>query len=291
MALRSGYSPGAIARAFFFVLVLPLGLVMVAVDFAAGRMTVFDIYSPDDPGKFEQRVLDYLNSKQLPCFWAHPEAYDHAEYSVLGARFSIDTRPHPDILLATRGYTGFAGLNEGENKLVEPGSAWDQALGQYIVGARDRPVWCFGEMLYHYEGQAGKKLANVENMVWAPEKTAQALLDSVSAGRFYARINRGSQSLVLDRWDVNGIGSGRTIELATNTFDIALGVSSKAPGEVLDIVLIRNGEIVKRTKMKAPFDLRFEDSLPSGLSNAYYRALVCGTYPLRLASNPIFVRR
>ncbi|MFA7160425.1 MAG: hypothetical protein WC299_14090, partial [Kiritimatiellia bacterium] len=227
----------------------------------------------------------------LMCFWAHPEADDHAEYRHMGVKFAIDTRPYPDLLLKTRGYTGFAGLNEGENNLVNPGSAWDEALREYLDGLRSPPPWCFGEMLYHYEGQAGKTLSNVENMLWAPEKTAAALLDSVRKGLFYARINHKEQSLALDRWQVNGFESGRTGHVQGGSVKVSLAVSSKIPGEKLEALVIRNGEVVKKAQGTSPLEIAFEDNLPPGVTNFFYRAVVRGKYPLRLATNPVFIRR
>jgi len=179
LARRSGYSAGIIRRAFFFGLILPLVLIMILVNYIASMLPAFKIYSPDDPARFEQRVLDALKREKMVSFWAHPEASDHNEFKYLGVPFAVDTRPYPEVLLKTRGYTGFAGVNEGENKFVDPGSIWDMLLKQYLDGKRDEPPWCFGEMLYHYEGQAGKKLSNVETMVWAPEKQSAALLESI----------------------------------------------------------------------------------------------------------------
>lgn len=392
LARRSGYPAGMIRRAFLFGLVLPILLVMVAVNLAASLAPSFDIYSPDDPERFEQRVLDALKKKNLMCFWAHPEAFDHNEYKYFGVPFAIDTRPYPEVLLKTKGYTGFAGVNEGENKFVDPGSVWDMVLMQFIEGKRDEPPWCFGEMLYHYEGQSDKKLSNVETVVWAPEKTAGALLDSVRRGFFYARNNFRGQALNLDQWQANGAVSGEygrphskmssngksemlntksetnlqcsnfqnfltlnylVLNFGFESFDIVSGlvlrysslrasgiveqdpdrnyvsislrVSARLPGEAAkpsvlssdlsgvalakteavrakgealakegekaEVLVIRNGAVIKKDSLPVPFDMEISDSLPPAVSKAYYRAVVSGKYPLRLVTNPIFVQR
>ncbi|MDO9543393.1 MAG: hypothetical protein Q7J98_13885, partial [Kiritimatiellia bacterium] len=195
LARRSGMRVGAIRRAWLCGLLLPLVIAMAAVNGVALMMPAFNIYSPDDPARFEQRVLDALQRQNLISFWASPEAPDHQEFKYCGVPFTVDTRPFPEVLLKTRGYTGFAGVNEGENKFVDPGSIWDMVLKQYLDGKRGEPPWCFGEMLYHYEGQAGKKLSNIETIIWAPEKKADILLDAIRKGYFYSRSNYRGQVL------------------------------------------------------------------------------------------------
>lgn len=288
LARRSGYSVGMIRRAFFFGLILPLVLLMILVNFIASLLPAFNIYDPDDPERFEQRVLDALHRQNLISFWASPEATDHHAFKYCGVSFAVDTRAFPEVLLKTRGYTGFAGVNEGENKFVDPGSIWDMALKQYLDGKRDEPPWCFGEMLYHYEGQAGKKLSNVETIAWAPEKKTAALLESIRKGYFYARQNYGGQSLALDQWQVNGLESGQTGHTANGTVDISLRVNAKIPGEKVEVLIVRNGAVIKKADMTLPLELNFRDSPQD--PEAYYRAVVSGKYPVRLVTNPVFIR-
>lgn len=287
-ARRSGYTAGFIRRAFFFGLVLPLALLMGLVNGIAGLLPTFDIYSPDDPARFEQRVLDALGPQNLVTFWAHPEAADHQDFKYCGVPFAVDTRPYPEVLLKTRGYTGFAGVNQGENKLVEPGSAWDALLKQYLKGEREEPPWCFGEMLYHYEGQAGKSLSDVETIIWAPEKKAGALLDSVIRGYFYARSNFRGQALTLDQWQVDRWASGQMGGTTNAGVEITLRVNSTIPGEKAEVLIVRNGEVIKKADLVLPLELNFRDNPPT--DRVYYRALVSGKYPVRLVTNPIFIR-
>jgi hypothetical protein len=302
LARRSDYSAGMIRRAFIFGLILPLLLLMLFVNCTASMLPGFNIYGPDDPGRFEQRVLNALKRENLMSFWAHPEAPDHVEFKYFGVPFAVDTRPYPEVLLKTTGYTGFAGVNEGENKFVDPGSVWDIALKQYLDGKRDEPPWCFGEMLYHYDGQAGKKLSNVENMVWAKEKSSAALLASIRNGNFYARQNYAGRSLTLDHWRVNGLASGQTGQATNGSVDISLRVSARLPGEAAkpsvalakegekaEVIIIRNGEVIKKIDLPLPLELSLRDSPPE--TGVYYRAVISGKYPVRLVTNPIFIRR
>lgn len=294
LARRSGLDTRAIRRAFLFGIILPVFVLMIVVNLVAALVPAFDIYSPDNPERFEQGVLNALKRKKLMSFWAHPEATDHHAFKYFGVPFEVDTRPYPEVLLKTRDYTGFAGVNEGENKFIDPGSVWDTTLNQYVSGERDEPVWCFGEMLYHYEGQAGKKLSNVETMIWASEKTETALLESVRKGLFYARYNHRGKSLTLDQWQVAGLESGQTGRISKDYVDVTLRVSASvsiAKTDILNILIIRNGKVIKEVNLPVPFDLNFRDDLPQDQQALFYRAIVAGKYPLRLVTNPIFIRR
>ncbi len=280
LAKRSGIPALAIAKAFFLVLVLPSALFMVVLNVAAARQPAFDLYGPDRPDRHEQKTIDALNRLGIPHFWAHPEAFDRHSFSLLGVPFKVETDPYPDLLEDTVGYTGFAGVNEGRNKLIEPGKGWDRLLNAYRTGQRDAPVWCFGEMLYHYEGQARtKKLGNVETVIWAREKSSAALLESIRQGRFYARRNFEGQKLNLDVWGVQ-FGTPTVVELA---------VSSATPGVEVELTLIRNGVPIRNSSHKTPFTLAYEASSDLDQEEAaYYRVLIEGPHPLRIASNPLF---
>lgn len=279
LARRSGYSFFAIFRSFLLVLVCPLLLVALALNTMLSFFPKLDIYSPEDTATFEQKVLDAVKEAGWLQFWAHPEASDHHEFRIRGRGFSIDTRPYPEVLSQTHGYTGFAGVNEGANCLVEAGNVWDRLLQDYIGGLRKDPIWCFGEMLYHYEGQAKTKyLGNVETMIRASEKTPAALLAALKNGDFYARRNADGQKLNIDRWEIK-------TEAEQNT--ILITVSSETPGASVEIILIRNGSIIDRRHITTPSEVTFTDAY-SG-NPAYYRALVEGQTPLRAVTNPIFI--
>ncbi|MBI2440293.1 MAG: hypothetical protein HYV35_02865 [Lentisphaerae bacterium] len=288
LARQSGYTAGQIRRAFLLGLILPLFLLMAAINTAALMAPAFDIYSPDDPARFEQRALTALSARgslpelgqgsasggksgKLLNFWAHPEAADHQEFRYLGVPFAVDTRPYPEVLLATKGWTGFAGVNEGENKFVDPGSVWDRVLQQHLAGQRDEPVWCFGERIYRAEGP-GERLANVETVVWAPEKKPAALLESIRRGFFYARHNWAGQALQLDLWQVAGCASGQTGQLTNGAVNISLRVSAKIPGEKAEVLIIRNGIVIKKVTLTLPFELEINDAPPPTARKAYYRA-------------------
>lgn len=291
LARRWPYSARDIRRSFVLGIILPLLVVIVAVNVAASLVPSFGIYGDDDSVRHEQRTIDFLRKHNLVHYWAHPEAFDHHEFDdvpihrlkyvpfkTLKIPFKADTEPYPELLSLTEGYTGFGGVYEDRNTLINPGSVWDQVLKEYAEGRRDEPAWCFGEMLYHYEGQAGKKLRNVEIMVWAREKSAKALLESIREGRFYTRANTDGQSLVLEEWSVSKAFPA----------EVVLRVSSRIMGEKVRIQLIRNGEIIKEISGMTPVKAEITDDTcpPSGM--VYYRAVVLGRSGLKLVTNPIF---
>jgi len=284
LARRWPYSARDIRRSFVLGIILPLLVVIVAVNVTASLVPSFCIYGKDDSVRPEQRAIDFLRKHNLVHYWAHPEAFDHHEFEYapfkhIEIAFKAHTEPYPEILRLTQGYTGFGGVYEDRNTLINPGSMWDQVLKEYAAGKRDAPAWCFGEMLYHYEGQAGKKLRNVETMVWARERSAKALLESIREGRFYARANTDGQSLVLEEWSVS----------KTFPAEVVLRVSSRIPGEEVQIQLIRNGEIIKEISGMAPVKAEIADDTCPRSEMVYYRAVVLGRSALKLVTNPIFI--
>lgn len=292
LAHRSPYSARQIRQSFVLGIILPLLVIIIAVNIAASLVPLFRIYGQDNSGRCEQRAIDFLKQHNLVHYWAHPEAADDHQFSdvpihklkyvpfkTLKIPFKAHTDPYPELLSLTKGYTGFGGVYEAENTLINPGSMWDEVLKQYVNGRRDAPVWCFGEMLYHYEGQAGKKLGNVETIVWAPEKSAEALLEALRKGRFYARENSDGRSLVLEEWKVKQAFPA----------EIILRVSSRIPGEEIRIQLIRNGQLIKEISGKTPVEFKFADDTRPRSGTVYYRVVVFGHDPLKLVTNPVFI--
>jgi hypothetical protein len=280
LAQTSPYSAPEIRRSIVLGIIMPLLILTVAVNVVASLVPSFRIYEEDKQCRQEQRTVDFLKKHGVLHYWAHPEAGDDHDFWYLRVHFKAHTDPYPELLVKTDGYTGFGGVYEDKNTLTDAGSGWDAVLKEYASGARTSPVWCFGEMLYHYEGQAGKKLGNVETMVWAGQKTETALLESIRKGDFYARQNSEGQSLTLDEWRVERKGS--------NSVDVVLSVSSRVPGEKIVVQLIRNGEVAHEKSGVTPLAMAFTETMRSGSGMSYYRAVVSGRYPLKLVTNPIF---
>ena len=206
LAASSGYGMETIRRAFVIGVILPSLVLMIIVNLLASAVHSLQIYERNEDYLYEKKTLKYMEKHDLLCYWAHPEAFDDQDFSRY--RFHIRTDPYPNILSATSGYSGFGGVYEDKNTLIDPGAAWDSLLLDYIDGKKLKPVWAFGEMLYHYEGQAGKKLGNIETVVWANAKTADLLLKAIRNGKFYARQNATNQSLILNKWMIRSVKDG-----------------------------------------------------------------------------------
>ncbi len=281
LARRSAYSRRELRRSVLAGVLAPVLLLMVLFEWAARRWAGGDIYEPDPTLQTEQRVLDALAADGLIAYWAHPEATDDHDFQYRGRGFKLQTRPYPEVLERTRGYAGFGGVYEDRNTLTDPGGAWDAVLMEHLQGQRAAPTWCFGEMLYHYEGQAGKKMRNVETVVWAPRRTTSDLLAALRQGRFYARRNAEDQSLVLADW--------RIAPVATATaWQVNLRVESARAGEPIAAVLIRNGAVAARTQGVTPLEWNWTDAAGHAAAPAYYRVIVTGAPPLKAVSNPLF---
>jgi hypothetical protein len=290
IAHKAGYKTSVIRKAMLFALLLPSLVLMIIINSIINFIPLYDIYSQDAPEKFEQKIIDELNQKNTLHFWAHPEAFDHHDFPKY--HFSIDTRAYPEILFKTKKYTGFAGINEGANNIILAGKLWDTLLTKYTEGSLQSPAWCFGEMLYHYEGQAGKKLSNVETVILSKDRTEKSLLAAVKNGQFYARRNYKSQKLILEEFSINGIISGDTLLFTSHSnapIDIFLSANSIIPDEPISISIICNGLQIYTTKTNTPCYLNLTEHI-SESGNCYYRAIITGKYPLTLVSNPIFIK-
>ena len=288
LAKKTGYPCQRIRASMLLTLLLPIAVVMLLLNGLATQHHEFQIYELDDPpGAHDQAIADYLQPSGTVSLWAHPEAPDYHQFGFAKYGFTAKTEPYPGILLGTSGYTGFGGVSEGQNKLIEPDNVWDRVLLEYVRSHRKDPAWCFGEMLYHYEGQARKKMNNVETVVWAAGKTEPAILDALRGGRFYSRRNFGGQSLILKKWQVDNATSGDTLESAAGQPEISFEVDSANPGETVELILVSNGNVLRHVKGKTPCSLTYTDP-DSSSTRRYYRVLVKGKYPLKLVTNPIF---
>ncbi|MFO7869933.1 MAG: hypothetical protein R6V03_00670 [Kiritimatiellia bacterium] len=278
LARRSGYSCKVLRRAVLRGFFVPIALCAVVFNVTASLVPAFDIYGAAGSPSHAQRTTDFLAEHGLLHYWAHPEEADRHRFRYAGVAFETRTDPYPEALRQTEGYTGFGGVYEGRNTLVEADGVWDRVLRDYVEGRRHRPAWCFGEMLYHYEGQAGKKLGNVETMVWASERSRDSILESMGRGRFYARRNKAERSLVLKKWQLRKKKQGQ--------IEIDIRIESSGEPEQVSVCLVRNGEKFRELKGATPFDRTIADT--SASEDVYYRLNAYGEWPLTLVANPIF---
>ncbi|MBN2301531.1 MAG: hypothetical protein JXN60_03340 [Lentisphaerae bacterium] len=291
LAKRSGFSRREIRKSILVGLAAPVFILFIATEIVGYLRSSFAIYGNKPTPKAEQTVIGFLRNHNVVHYWAHPEASDDHQFKCVplhnvhglplkevSVGFRARTEPYPHLLRLTTGYTGFGGVYEDRTTLTDPGSLWDVVLEEYVEGMRKDPVWCFGEMLYHYEGQSGKRMDNVETVVWAKDRTENSIMDAIRDGAFYARSNHQGRRISLDRWSVECGGNGVEIRL-----DI-----SAAAEENIRITLIRGGVVLDEKKGFTPMHYVFRDS---GMSKCrdYYRAVINGNGALKVVTNPIFV--
>lgn len=282
LARRSPYTRKAIRRSMLFGMVMPVAVVILVLNVVASFVPRFNIYGAAGTMEYAQKVIDYLGENNLIHYWGSPEAADNHDISYMRLKFNAHTEPYPEVVKETSGYTGIAGMYEARNTLIKPGGIWDEVLNEHLAGKRDQPVWCFGEMLYHYEGHAGKKLNNVETMVWAEEKTQDAILSALRQGRFYVRKNIDGKSLELDKFDVFRMGD-KHVKIDCN-------ILATEPDEKIKVDLIRNGVVIKTVEAVAPVEFSVDDDISENKFGVYYRVMVTWKNVVRLTTNPVFVK-
>ena len=128
----------------------------------------------------------------------------------------------------------------------------------------------------------------ISTTVWAHEKTEHALLEAIRVGRFYARHNRKGQALNVEQWTIDDTVSGDTLSADRDEVELLFSLSSTTLGEQVNVRVVRDGEVIHEQGGVTPLHLRIESTPKEGTS--HYRVLVNGNI-LRLATNPIFVRR
>ena len=179
-------------------------------------------------------------------------------------------------------------LYEQENKLYLPNSVWDTVLHEYLQGTRIKPVWGLGEMLYHEEGAAGKKLNNVENVIWAGEKTPAALLQALKQGSFYCRRRAGDDLLTLADFRVNGAFAGEAALNTNGEIRVFANITASRTNYPFVITVLRNGEKILEEACIGSGSVDLKDYWTRG-KPAYYRLYARGAYPVQLVANPIFL--
>lgn len=104
-----------------------------------------------------QGVIDYVDelNKRLGenflILWAHPEAKNWQQECKICENkyfnFFLKTEIYPESLLDTKNYDGFSIFAEGYRYVGKIGGIWDKALLEFCKGERERPVWCFAEVV------------------------------------------------------------------------------------------------------------------------------------------------
>jgi hypothetical protein len=261
------------------------------------RRPVVSAYDPDVGLGPYQSVIDFVAARRGLAVWSLPEARDHQVVTVSGLRATIRTEPYPADLLRTDRFTAFAGLYEDTTAFTEPGHGWDQLLLDYLHGRRAAPAWAVGEAAYHSEGQAGKRLGDVQTVVLAEQRDVSSLLEALRSGRAYCRLRANDETLALDRFQVLSphaepaeAGSQVTLPPGDRPEVHALVDIPGGRRVPIDVRLIRSGSLVRSLRAETPVALQWIEPSLAAQTRLYYRLEARGPAGLRLLSNPIFIR-
>ena len=254
------------------------------------RSSPFDQYHGDQGIAPYQLLIDYVNSKGGMTFWNYPETRSGKRRM---GPISFDTQPYPNVLVESKGYTGFAALYGDTITVTEPGNIWDRVLLAYCKGKRDRPVWGISTADFHREGEAGEKLGNFPTVFLVHRRTKKEILEALKNGKMYACRGSYPQIAKLDEFsvcsskgEIKGISGDEAVLKGNPRLKISLSAAEPTKNRVT-VRLIRSGEVIGRFEGDLPLEINFEDEFHKQGEKVYYRMDVHGYGTL--VSNPIFV--
>lgn len=271
--------------------VMVLSLALAANGFLAGA-SYWDPKSGPQGYAPHQAAIDFVARHGGASVWSMPEARDFSVHERAGFSVTIRTNPYPEALAATRAYTAFGALYAETTTVEAPGGVWDQLLLEYLAGRRSNWPVAVGESAFHYQGQAGKTLEDVQTAFFASAASPAAVLEAMRAGRAYAHIRVPEYALSLDGFTVNGAGLGATVQAdpgAPPRVSLALRASD-GKARAVEVSLIRGGTVLAARKGPTPIAVDLEDREAPRSGAWYYRVDVRGELGTRLLTNPIFVR-
>src|SRR4030042_1929642 len=130
----------------------------------------FNQYSGDLGTYPYQNFIDYVSGRGGLVFWLHPEAGYERQYHEV----DFFTPAHPQLLMDTTGYTGFALLYEGAKTVGSVGGIWDKILLEYCRGLRQEPVWAIGALSFA-SGGLSERLSDLQTVILAKARTASSV--------------------------------------------------------------------------------------------------------------------
>lgn len=287
IALIMLFWPGRWRVAGIIVLTLAVLLIINSNPF---RNSPYDAYRGDQGMAPYQLLIDYVGGRGGLIFWNYPET--RSGIRRMGP-IQLSTRPYPEVLQESHGYTGFSALYGDAIRITDPGGIWDAVLGDYCRGLRARPVWGIATADYHREGESGERLGNFQTVFFVTEKNKRAVLEALRDGRMYALRGKFPQMARLDEFSVSsadmtvkGISGGEISLRGAPRIRIALSSENDLPGPV-KIRLIRGGEIIGTAEGFLPLQIDYEDNTVRRGGKTYYRMDMRGAGTI--ISNPIFV--
>ncbi|BFU91547.1 MAG: hypothetical protein NTAFB01_27340 [Nitrospira sp.] len=243
-----------------------------------------------------QALIDRAVERGALVFWSMTEARDFSRHSFgpLGT-ITIQTEPHPEALVLTRGYTGFGGLYQDARRVIAPGGVWDQLLRSRSVDDQHMFPSLIGEVAFHGTTDAGKDLDRVYTVIQTSERTAASIMAGLKGGRTYA-VARGDQNILLrlDEFRLlnNGqsAGIGETLHGRGNgDIIVRVGVSAiDGKPYAARLRIIRSGQIIRQIEGQTPLQIELADREAQRGERLNYRVEVVGKGG-ELLSNPIYV--
>ena len=265
---------------------------LLAVNNHPFQSSPFNQHSGDQGVQPYQELIDYVDNNGGLIFWNHMEAVDGIRQE---GQIGYKTEPYPEDLVLTSNYTGFQSVANFPVRPVDPGNEWDQVLGEYLQGQREKPVWGYGGSNYLCESEK-TKLGDIRTVFLVRQKSRSDVLNAMARGRMYAVRQTGRNRLSLDDFTITDSKSGRKAtlgeDLKTNDFpELKIKVRLTQGGEKsARLSVIRNGLEVKQDTVTLPYELVWRDvDLKREEGPVFYRLKVEMDAANYLVSNPIFV--
>ena len=271
-------------------IVIAVVSILLVINVHPFRSSPFDQYHGDQGIAPYQLLIDYVNEKGGMSFWNYPET--KSGIRKMGPIF-VHTAPYPEVLLKSKGYTGFAALYGDEITVTEPGNIWDKVLVDYCNGKRETPVWGISTADFHGEGESGEVLGNFPTVFLVKSRTKEEILRALKNGKMYACRGDYPSIAKLEEFSVsssNGKVKGVSgDEIIVEGFPrIRISLSSDIPAESrVRVRLIRSGRVIERFDGQLPIEIEYEDKGIKKEEKEYYRMDLHGYGTI--VSNPIFV--
>ena len=263
------------------------------------RSSLFTPYQGDQGIRPYQELIDYVHDQGGLSFWNYPEQRSgnrEVKYHLpIGFMPDISiqahTPPYPQVLLESKGYTGFSALYGDHITAIDPGREWDKALNEYCREERESPPWGISTADFHQDGRLGLKLGAFPTTFLVKNFSKQDILEALNQGRFYCSRGDGYMWPKLDHFHVsNQKGQeaimGETL-ITTNppmiTFRISMDSKNVNPKT---IYLIRGGNLLQTYTGTLPLEIKYVDTTVPQNQKTYYRLMDKKEH---FASNPIFV--
>lgn len=266
----------------------------------------FNAYRADPGAKPFQDVIDYALGRGGFVVWSHPLAEERRSVKLfLNRQVLLHSKSAEREVLQTQGYHAMGVypvdltlmINSPENQTpVSPGGLWDQVLSQHLGGRRKEPVWAVGESDYNGVPGENARLDAAVNHVYAGEKSREAVLSAMRAGKLYVTVSSGP-AMKLDFFRAEDSASGQTVDMG-GTLQVSAAPRIRArivmPGNengTYQLALIRNGKTIEILPLQSGASFEYTDTSLPETDSAFYRIAAFSDQGGSLISNPLFVRR